>query len=186
VTQTPLQYAPPANVDDFDHSTKPERLRAAWHDLVSGHILEQSNPSAKTARAYPGQRSFFDALGSTIEPAPVSWFAFPQALSAWYPDSDEKRWEAADTLFARRAATCKVQWDDEGKPVRVVGTNSDITERKRSEESLRNSERRFRALIEVPEINLPLEVRDGELQHGTHVVLGEAFHPAAPSYMASR
>ena len=119
MTQTPLQYAPPANVDDFDHSTKPERLRAAWHDLVSGHILEQSNPSAKTARAYPGQRSFFDALGSTIEPAPVSWFAFPQALSAWYPDSDEKRWEAADTLFARRAATCKVQWDDEGNPVRI-------------------------------------------------------------------
>jgi hypothetical protein len=114
-----MRYAPPANVGDFDQSTNPELLREAWHDLVSGHIREQSHPSKETARDYPGQRSFFDALGSKLDPAPVPWFAFPQALSAWYPDSDEKRWEAADALFERRAVKCKIQWNDDGNPVRI-------------------------------------------------------------------
>jgi hypothetical protein len=42
---------PTANVDDFHQGTKPERLRTAWHDLVSGYIREQSNPSVKNAMA---------------------------------------------------------------------------------------------------------------------------------------
>jgi PAS domain S-box-containing protein len=41
----------------------------------------------------------------------------------------------------------KVQWDDKGNAIRMVGSSTDITERKQSEEALKQSERRFRAIF---------------------------------------
>ncbi len=54
------------------------------------------------------------------------------------PDG-EVRW------LANRA---RVTYDAAGKPVRVVGTCADITERKRAEEVLRENEERFRRVVE--------------------------------------
>ncbi len=41
-----------------------------------------------------------------------------------------------------------IEWTKDGKPLRVIGTHSDITRRRHAEEALRESEEKFRSIVE--------------------------------------
>jgi PAS domain S-box-containing protein len=53
-----------------------------------------------------------------------------------------------------------IEWDEKGKPVKLVGVNYDITERKKSENDLKQSETRFRELCDL----LPQTIYEANLQ----------------------
>lgn len=59
------------------------------------------------------------------------------------PSDGEIRWMAAQA---------RVEFDKERRPVRVVGVNADITDQKRVEEQLRDTERRLKLAIEIADI----------------------------------
>jgi PAS domain S-box-containing protein len=71
-----------------------------------------------------------------------------QALNTGQPISGEWRVIWPDGSLHWIAGRWQVLMDDSGKPLRVVGVNLDITERKRAEEAMRESEQRFRLVAD--------------------------------------
>ncbi|MCF4102744.1 PAS domain S-box protein [Gillisia sp. M10.2A] len=49
-----------------------------------------------------------------------------------------------------------IEWDEDGNPVRMIGTQSDITERKNAEQLIKENELRFRSLYELSPIGIGL------------------------------
>lgn len=67
-------------------------------------------------------------------------------------------------------AASQTIFDMDGKPLRMIGTNYDVTDRKTAELALGKSEQNFRAIIEVSP--MPLAVND---DHGNITYLNKAF-----------
>lgn len=75
-------------------------------------------------------------------------FAVRTALDKKANYSIEHRIIRPDGSMRTVAEHAEIEFDAKGKPARLIGTVQDITEQKRAEESLRESEERFRQLAE--------------------------------------
>ncbi|MDQ8729501.1 PAS domain S-box protein [Bradyrhizobium sp. LHD-71] len=82
---------------------------------------------ADRARA---ERQFLDAIGGTVE-------HYHAEYRIIRPSDGEVRWIGV---------TARIERDDEGRALRLVGAHIDITERMQAQESLRESEERFRQI----------------------------------------
>jgi PAS domain S-box-containing protein len=57
-----------------------------------------------------------------------------------------------------------VDWDDAGRPVRLVGASTDITRRKRTEDALKQSEARFRSIFNNASAGFVITDSQGRIQ----------------------
>lgn len=71
------------------------------------------------------------------------------AMETREPLSYEQHFYRPDGTLGVYVSTCAGRYDDDGNLLRMVGVAHDITERKRVEEELRESEQRFRSLVET-------------------------------------
>ena len=94
----------------------------------------------------------FDAWVSHVHPDDIerSKEAINQYLAGEIPRYDvEFRFRRKDGAWMWiRSRGKTVEYDDVGTPIRFIGTHSDITARKQAEEALRESEEKYRLLVE--------------------------------------
>lgn len=77
----------------------------------------------------------------------------------------------ADGTIRTISARAEVSFDSQGRPLRVVGTNQDITWRIEAEEALRNSEEKFSKAFHAS----PDSIVITRAQDGTYIDVNEAF-----------
>jgi PAS domain S-box-containing protein len=101
----------------------------------------------------------------------------PNARGNWEDLLNGKNYEAEfrviwpDNSIHWLMARGKVQFDEQGRPLKLLGINVDITERKQVEEKLRESERRFERLINTNIIGVIISDLEGRILEANEAFL---------------
>ena len=114
--------------------------RQTWSDEVFRIIGDQPQSYV------PGEQNFANALHPDDKKRVLEELA--SAIQEHRPYNTECRVIRADGMVRHISAQGETTWDDKGRPLLMFGTVQDITEKKQAELELRESEQRFRDLIE--------------------------------------
>jgi two-component system sensor histidine kinase/response regulator len=129
-------------------------------------IWECDMPDGRIENSYPTLINAWESLGYDARTSPSD---FPSTFALlFHPDDQERVRRKLQELFASdgkeyeseyrvRTKDGSTRWhlargtvlrNQEGRPVRFIGTSADITDLKRAEEALREGERRFRVFVD--------------------------------------
>ncbi|MHB8902559.1 MAG: PAS domain-containing hybrid sensor histidine kinase/response regulator, partial [Thermoguttaceae bacterium] len=122
-------------------------------DVVSGDVVWTSQLEKVYGMAMPEEpKERHDAWVRHVHPADRPGLL--EGTRRWLDESDESdhQWEyrfirpdGEERWIAGRSSVCR---DSQNRPLRVVGTNVDITKRKGTEQTLRESEEKFRTFFQ--------------------------------------
>ena len=123
---------------DWSVATGAVRFSRRWAEML-GYRLEEIEPHVRTwgRLMHPGdQPAVMQALDDHLEGRTPQYETEHRLLTR----SGEWKW-----ILDRGKVVTR---DEHGKPLRMTGTHTDITDRKRADEALRESEERFRSLVQ--------------------------------------
>lgn len=133
---------------------------------LAGHILE-TNLAFQTMTGYSAE----ELRGMPYQAiTPPPWHAMEakileeQVFSRGYSDLFEKEYVRKDGTIFPIAVRTYLMRDDSGRPTGIWGLVSDISARKRAEEALRQSEAKYRVLIESMQDAIAITDMHGRLQ----------------------
>ena len=126
-------------------------------DLESG-TFDYVSPSVQPLTGFTPEEVIamgFRGIRHTIHPE--DWPQYRRGINEFTeiasrdgaPRRYEYRWQCKDGQYRWFSESRTLVRDAEGRPVAIVGAIRDVTERRRREEALRESEKRFRQVLEV-------------------------------------
>jgi PAS domain S-box-containing protein len=142
-------------------SESEERLRLAsqsagigiweWHPDTGDVHWSEHVPAVVGVPAAYFKGGNVKALDDLLHPdeRPGFWKAFQEAIDSRSRFDREFRIVLPDGKTRWLENLAHMYYDDAGKPLKMIGTVTDITARKRAEEALRESEAKYRNLVET-------------------------------------
>ncbi|MEM7554927.1 MAG: PAS domain-containing protein [Cyanobacteria bacterium P01_A01_bin.84] len=145
--------------------------RSLKHDQIFGYqeLLPQWSYEIFLNHVHPDDRKFVDS-------------SFKQTLSTYVDWDFECRIIHASRQIHWISARGSVYRDSNGNPIRLIGILTDITKRKRAEESLRESERRLRRLVESNMFGVVFGDTSGKLSYANDYVLNMIGYTSEEMY----
>src|SRR5258706_1501539 len=138
----------------------------AWEIDLIRDTVHVTGPAGRSLNTQPGLQPFsLLTSANAVHPADRERVRaeFEAALRGKAPYRAEFRLALPDGSARWLTSEGIVVRDAEGRPQRVLGINHDITERKRAEEALRESEARFRSTFENAAVGIGHVALDGRL-----------------------
>jgi PAS domain S-box-containing protein len=135
-----------------------------WNIRTNAVVWTEPSKAA-FARASGASRGVYDDWAKRVHPEDLLVCeasiqeVFRQKHDHWQAEYRMMRSDTAEERWIN--AQSRIVYDAEGEPLRMIGVNIDITERKRIERTLQESEERFRLTIDEAPIGMALEALDG-------------------------
>lgn len=133
------------------------------YDIVSGGVVWDDSMYVIYGIDPETVSSLYDAWHNSVlaEDQPAVDAALEVTIAQGVPYEPRFRIRRSDGALRYIQARARIYFNADGKPVRLVGTNEDITERQQREAALRESEDRFHSTFDAAAIGMALVSQEG-------------------------